>query len=567
MKRFIITIVTAFALLGILASTMSGTTRASIGLIGSNQHGIQVDVWTDRQQDAVYAPGDPITVYFRATNDCFLSMYSIGTDGDVALIFPEYPDDGFIYGGITYRLPDYYSGMRLRISGQRGIEYLHAVATRDPGAFLYETRRGRYELGIAPISGDPFLAINAINGRIIRARHIAATATVSYFVGGRVWYPRYACYDCHGRSVRFDPYELSCSRYAVTISGNYDYWWGYDYHPVRSRYVFTSPFWSFSVRKYPLPRRSYVDCAFGYRNYYPLRPILRPPTVVVYRPVRVATYASWVHSYSPVRYVDTREKRSRDSRTPYRIQDSKLSSSSRSRNETQILDASRDGRTEITRQRDTGGAVRTRSETNPADGVSTRSRSETTPADGVSTRSRSETTPTVPVNIQSRGSDGTSSRTRQQSATSTNTGSSVRDVNAGSTRTRIESTSVDANTNRGNNDANNSRTAAPSISSPSVSRGNASSTTRSRTETPPAMTPRSDTRNTSPASVTGNTPDRMRIGRSNTATSSTQSTRSSAGTGRGSSASRDVPGNSRAMQGGERGGSPPRPDGGSSRSR
>jgi hypothetical protein len=324
MKRFFLTIAAALALLPILLATADGGPISAIAPVRGSDYGVRLDMWTNKAQNDIYHPGELVTVHFRASDDCFVTIYSISPEGDVSIIFPEFPDDGFVYGGVTYRLPDYYSGMRLRVTGPRGIGYLHGVATRDAGAFLYTARHGRWHPGVTPIVGDPFMAMNTINAHLIQDRHIDATATVSYFVGGRVWYPRYACYDCHGRTSVFDPYDAVCSRYTVSLARNYDYWWSYDYHPVRTRFVFAGPFWSFTLRTSP-PIRSiryrYIDCAYGYVNYVPLRPIIRPHTYVVYRPERVSTLRSWERSYTRVRVDDTWKQRSRDPRVEYRTRD------------------------------------------------------------------------------------------------------------------------------------------------------------------------------------------------------------------------------------------------------
>ncbi|MCZ7558203.1 MAG: DUF4384 domain-containing protein [Bacteroidia bacterium] len=390
MKRIIITLATALALLPTLFAGAAIGSVSSIGPLRAGDYGIAVDLWTDRGQNEVYYPGDPIAVYFRASDDCFITIYSIGTEGDVSIIFPEFPDDGFVYGGVTYKLPEYYSGMRLRIAGPRGVEYLHAVATRDPGAFLYTSHRGRWRTGISPVVGDPFLAINAINGRLISVQHIAATATVSYFVGGRVWYPRYACYDCHARSPRFDPYDLSCSRYTVSIATHYDYWWAYNYHPVRTHFVFGGPFWKFTIRTHPPHRRPhyrYVDFAYGHWNYIPLRPIHRPHHRVVYRPGRISTYKSWERSYTRVRSNDTWDRRTRDPRMEYRSRDYTVSRS----DGTAIRGiSSSGGRSRVDSERDRIGTDRgnTRSRDAASD-IRDRGRTTDTPSSGVNSSAAS----------------------------------------------------------------------------------------------------------------------------------------------------------------------------------
>ena len=193
MKRFLLTLVIALALIPLLKASAVGRPLSDIGPVVSSDHGLHVDLWTDRNQDEIYLAGEDVGIFFRSNDDCYVTIYAIGTDGDVELLFPRYPDDGFVFGGMTYRLPEYYDAWDYRIGGPDGVTYLHAVATRTPRAFRYHALGGRYHFPVDPVAGDPFLAINAINGRIILSRHVHATATVSFFVGRRVWYPRYAC--------------------------------------------------------------------------------------------------------------------------------------------------------------------------------------------------------------------------------------------------------------------------------------------------------------------------------------------------------------------------------------
>jgi hypothetical protein len=368
MKRILLIIAVALALVPLLKTTASGSLLSSIGPVVGRDHGLHVDLWSDRNQDEVYYPGEDVDVYFRANDDCYVTIYSIGSDGDVEMLFPRYPDDGYVFGGMTYRLPEYYDDWDYRIGGPTGVEYLHAVASRSPRPFRYGVRRGHYHLGIDPIHGDPFIAMNAINGRIIHSSHIHATATLSFFIGSRVWYPRYMCYDCHGRSARFDPYAVDCPRYTVHLAHDYDYWWAHEYYPVSRRFVFGGPFWRFEHRAVPAHRHQnfrYVDCALGYRNYHPVRVISRPPAAVRYKSPTITTRRGYQNSYKRVTYSETR--------TLPRTGGSRVRTSGNTRS----ID------------RDPGSA-RSRSESTTVTAPSARSRSESTTVTAPSARSRSE---------------------------------------------------------------------------------------------------------------------------------------------------------------------------------
>ncbi|MFZ1729466.1 MAG: DUF4384 domain-containing protein [Bacteroidota bacterium] len=436
MKRILLIIAVTLALVPLMKSSASGSPLSSIGPIGSMDRGLNVDMWSDRNQDEVYYPGESVDVYFRANDDCFVTIYSIGSDGDVELLFPRYPDNGFVFGGMTYRLPEYYDDWSYRISGPDGVEYLQAVASRTPRAFRYGQRDGRYHLGIDPVVGDPFVAINSINGRLILGSHMHATATLSFFIGSRVWYPRYMCYDCHGRSARFDPYSIDCPRYSVRLAHDYDYWWAYDYHPVSTRFVFGGPFWRFEVRSgnsYRNRRSHYLDCALGHRNYYPIRPITRRPQVVVYRSPRITTHRDYQTSRDRVTYSETK------TRTMQRSDGTRVRTTGNTRTTERnpvVPTTTSRSRSESTVEPTTNSRSRSESSTVPTPSASSRSGSSSTTTPSSRSRSESSTaaTPTpsrgssvsrertdndAAAGSTSRGSGSTSGSTRSSSGTGT----------------------------------------------------------------------------------------------------------------------------------------------------
>ncbi|RME25561.1 MAG: DUF4384 domain-containing protein, partial [Candidatus Zixiibacteriota bacterium] len=92
---------------------------------------LDVEVWTDRS-DAEYYEGDNIVIYFRASRDAFVSIYSIDTRGRVNLLFPSEPDeDNYVRGGVTYALPGDDDDYDLEVSGPEGKEYIQIIASRE----------------------------------------------------------------------------------------------------------------------------------------------------------------------------------------------------------------------------------------------------------------------------------------------------------------------------------------------------------------------------------------------------------------------------------------------------
>jgi hypothetical protein len=95
---------------------------------------LEITLWVDRE-DAVYTPGDNLSVYFTANQDCYLAVYNVEQGGGVSRLFPPEDDDGWIRGGQVYQLPPEHADYDYRISGPEGVETIIAVAssTRLPG--------------------------------------------------------------------------------------------------------------------------------------------------------------------------------------------------------------------------------------------------------------------------------------------------------------------------------------------------------------------------------------------------------------------------------------------------
>ena len=213
---------------------------------------LTIDVWTDQGEGAVYYPGERIRVYFKASRDCYVTIYNVDTQGYVHLLYPAGSyDERLVMGGRLYRVPSRGAPYDLVIGGPPGIEYVEAVASvepfhagrpwyldpqygdweENPWALYgsdYEDYAEDYdyyvERGI--VRGDPFLAIESINRRVIPPDYPSsdyATAYASFYVGRRVEYPRYVCYDCHWDHPGFDPYRTGCVVFDIRIDRTWVY--------------------------------------------------------------------------------------------------------------------------------------------------------------------------------------------------------------------------------------------------------------------------------------------------------------------------------------------------------
>jgi hypothetical protein len=215
-------------------------------------HALGVEIWTDRGSDAVYEPGDALVVQARASDDGFLLVYEIDSEGRVNLLYPYQGSDGFVEGDRTYDIPPERANVELVVNDPTGQAYLVAVASRRPFRelpwYLKPYDATATEVGYAGepddeegitaegrIVGDPFVAMERIRRRVLEDPDDVdgfASAYAAYYVGHEVRYPRYLCYDCHRPGhwawwSDFDPYYTTCSVFDFRV--NRRWYWGPNY--------------------------------------------------------------------------------------------------------------------------------------------------------------------------------------------------------------------------------------------------------------------------------------------------------------------------------------------------
>jgi hypothetical protein len=178
-------------------------------------------------------------VFFRSNADAYVLVYNIDTEGYIHLVYPFGPSDPVrVEGGRAYRVPARHDPYDLVADGPAGMEYVVAVASREPFQDLpwylsgRDADRADYddELDSGQIVGDPYVGIERLNSRIIApGAEDESDATETYFyIDHRVDYPRYICADCHYSAFGFDPYQSVCSVVDVRIDATWVH-----YAPVR----------------------------------------------------------------------------------------------------------------------------------------------------------------------------------------------------------------------------------------------------------------------------------------------------------------------------------------------
>ncbi|HEU5323951.1 MAG TPA: DUF4384 domain-containing protein, partial [Methylomirabilota bacterium] len=240
---------------------------------------VDVQIWTDRGDDAVYQSGEVIGVKVQTSTDAYLLVYEIDSEGSVNLLFPWRRGSGLVPAHETLRLPPEESGHDLVVGQVTGQGFIVAVASDQPfrdlpwylRTFDPQAASMGYE-GAMPDSmageegidergrvvGDPYVAMERIRRRVVydpaNVDGLASDYT-TYYVHEVVRYPRYLCNDCHRPGYwawwnGFDPYYTHCSTFDFRV--NWSWYWG--------PYLWTSyvPYYYYVVR---------TDCPPHYRTW------------------------------------------------------------------------------------------------------------------------------------------------------------------------------------------------------------------------------------------------------------------------------------------------------------
>ncbi|MEZ4648118.1 MAG: DUF4384 domain-containing protein [Candidatus Eisenbacteria bacterium] len=178
---------------------------------------VEIDLWSNPDPGDFVRVGDRVELFFRTTEDCFVTIISIDANGQAQRLFPRRGDDGWVRAGRVQALPGRRDDYDLRFTGPIGEEYVFAVASLDPVAHYYPdwlvigNPRGwddcHYSYGASDLYdtgwcvGDPLPEIYRFTERLVPYPHRRDTysaAWIRFDVGRRapVWR---ICNDCGGR--------------------------------------------------------------------------------------------------------------------------------------------------------------------------------------------------------------------------------------------------------------------------------------------------------------------------------------------------------------------------------
>jgi hypothetical protein len=239
-----------------------------------------VEIWTDRGDDAVYQSGDAMHLKVRTSDDAWLLVYELDTEGNVNLLYPlKRGSTGRVEGRKTFHLPEDITQDQLVVENETGQGFLVAIASTQPfrdlpwylrafdpqaasvGYAEDPEAKARDEEGFdenGRAVGDPYVVMERIRRRVLVTPddlESFGTAYTTYYVHEQVRYPRYVCNDCHRPGSwswwpGFDPYYAHCS--VVDFRVNWGWAWG---PQIWTSYV---PYYYYIVR---------TDCPPMYRTW------------------------------------------------------------------------------------------------------------------------------------------------------------------------------------------------------------------------------------------------------------------------------------------------------------
>jgi hypothetical protein len=207
----------------------------------------RIEIWTNKDDGAVYTRGDRVQLYFRLDQDAYVTIFRIDTDGRIRVLFPREPwEDNFARGGRDFEVDGAQLGREaFAIDDYPGVGYLFAVAAPDPFVYDQIETGDHWDYRVIAdgrVRGDPYVALTDLAQRIVPEGYADWDYdVVSYNVESHHDYPRFLCYDCHSyvSYSYWDPYYSSCVRFRMYV---YDDPWYYPYRTYGGgRVVFVRP--------------------------------------------------------------------------------------------------------------------------------------------------------------------------------------------------------------------------------------------------------------------------------------------------------------------------------------
>jgi hypothetical protein len=207
---------------------------------------LEARVWLDRGHEPVLQRGETARLYYRVSEDAFVAIFHIDTNGNTRIVFPNSPQENhFARGGRDYRVL-FPGSSYWFVDDDPGMGYFFIVASPEPFNFAdlrYSHYNGGWDLSFVgrQVYRDPYLAMDDYVATLIPEWEYTPYGLdfTSYSVDQRYEYPRFMCYDCHGFRPysSWNPYHYSCASFRMVIYNDPYYYPVTRYRGTRVVYV------------------------------------------------------------------------------------------------------------------------------------------------------------------------------------------------------------------------------------------------------------------------------------------------------------------------------------------
>ena len=159
------------------AEAVSGGDSRSIKVVPTSQSNLG--------NEASYQIGDRILVHLQASQNCYLTLLNVSSDGALTVVYPNaLHKDNFLPAGQSITIPGPQDGFDYRLEGPPGTEQLKAIATRERRVILPDelTEEGTIFRTAEPVPGARAIAVVAKEIKSLSHKHWDE-ATVAFKVG------------------------------------------------------------------------------------------------------------------------------------------------------------------------------------------------------------------------------------------------------------------------------------------------------------------------------------------------------------------------------------------------